>query len=550
MLNGKPLFQVGPLDQGFWPDGLYTAPTDEALRYDIEITKKLGFNMTRKHVKVEPDRWYYWCDKLGLLVWQDMPSGDNKTRRIAKTIRVGTRVAWSTACSNHPSIVMWVVFNEGWGQFDTERLTGHVKQLDPTRLVNNASGWTDKKAGDVLDIHVYPGPARTDADSARAGVLGEFGGLGLGIDGHTWEKKTWGYQGTANGQELTSRYQSLLRDTWELNKAKGIERRGLHADHGRRNRSQRPIDLRPRHYQGRTGAKRPPPTGAVLRSCSPLAATSERQPQTWQYTFDKPADDWVQPAFDTAKWKTGPGGFGTKITPGAIVGTVWDTPDIWLRREFEVPDRKLEEVIARLHHDEDVTVYVNGVKAVELKEYTSAYGEQTIGADGLAALKPGKNVLAVHCHQTGGGQFIDVGLAELIPLANLAGKGNNPWTSLFDGKSLGKWKSTDFAGHNEVEVKDGRIVLNFGSELTGITWTGELPRMNYEIKLDAMRVDGTDFFCGLTFPVGDLPCSFIVGGWGAGWSDCRASMAKTPPATKRRSTSIFRKGAGIASASG
>ncbi len=157
VLNGEPLFQVGPLDQGFWPDGLYTAPTDEALRYDIEITKKLGFNMTRKHVKVEPERWYYWCDKLGLLVWQDMPSGDNKTPESQKQyeLELDRMIAGRR---NHPSIVMWVVFNEGWGQFDTERLTAHVKQLDPTRLANNASGWTDKQAGDVLDIHVYPGP--------------------------------------------------------------------------------------------------------------------------------------------------------------------------------------------------------------------------------------------------------------------------------------------------------------------------------------------------------------------------------------------------------
>ena len=202
MLNGKPFFQVGPLDQGFWPDGLYTAPTDEALRYDIEITKKLGFNMTRKHVKVEPDRWYYWCDKLGLLVWQDMPSGDNKTPESQKQYELELD-RMIDGRRNHPSIMMWVVFNEGWGQFDTARLTGHVKGLDPTRLVSNASGWTDKKAGDVHDIHVYPGPGAPDADSTRAGVLGEFGGLGLGVDGHTWDKKTWGYQGTANGQELT-----------------------------------------------------------------------------------------------------------------------------------------------------------------------------------------------------------------------------------------------------------------------------------------------------------------------------------------------------------
>jgi hypothetical protein len=511
-LNGEALFQVGPLDQGFWPDGLYTAPTDEALRYDVEVTKQLGFNMTRKHVKVEPDRWYYWCDKLGLLVWQDMPSGDNKTPESHKQyeLELDQMVAGRR---NHPSIVLWVVFNEGWGQFDTERLTQHTKQLDPSRLVSNASGWTDMKVGDVMDIHSYPGPAAPDPESARAGVLGEFGGLGLAVNGHTWEQKTWGYQGTKNTDELTSRYQSLLRDAWALQESKGMsaavytqitdvetEANGLLTY----DREVFKVD--------RKRAK------AANRGRFPelrmLAATSERQPQTWSYVFAQPGENWAQPGFDASAWKSGPGGFGTKITPGAVVGTVWDTADIWLRREFDVPDRKFEEVVVRLHHDEDVTVYLNGVKVLELKDYTSQYGEQPLSSEGLAALKPGKNVLAVHCHQTGGGQYLDVGLAELLPLAQAPGK--KPWVSLFDGKSLGKWKPTDFAGHSDVEVKDGQLVLSFGSELTGVTWTGELPRMNYEIALDAMRVDGSDFFCGLTFPVGDSPCSLIVGGWGGG----------------------------------
>ena len=157
LLNGKFVMQVGPLDQGFWPDGIYTAPTDEALRSDIEMEKKLGFNMVRKHVKVEPDRWYYWADKLGLMVWQDMPSGNNKTDESRKQFETELEKLIETH-HNHPSIIMWVVFNEGWGQYDTERLTAWVKKLDPTRLVNNASGWTDKKAGDVLDIHHYPQP--------------------------------------------------------------------------------------------------------------------------------------------------------------------------------------------------------------------------------------------------------------------------------------------------------------------------------------------------------------------------------------------------------
>src|SRR5207302_1595686 len=163
MLNGKFVFQVGPLDQGFWPDGLYTAPTDEALRYDIEITKKLGFNMTRKHVKVEPDRWYYWCDKLGLLVWQDMPSGDRsvadgkadmvRTPESARQYELELK-RMIDGLHNHPCVVMWVVFNEGWGQFDTARITNWTKKYDPTRLVNCASGWNDRNVGDVHDIHV------------------------------------------------------------------------------------------------------------------------------------------------------------------------------------------------------------------------------------------------------------------------------------------------------------------------------------------------------------------------------------------------------------
>lgn len=221
LLNGKPYFHVGPLDQGFWPDGIYTAPTDAALRYDLEITKELGFTMTRKHVKVEPARWYYWADRLGLLVWQDMPSGNNRTP--AARLQFETELDRLIATHrHHPSIVMWVVFNEGWGQYDTERLTAHVKETDPTRLVNNASGWTDRKAGDVLDVHSYPRPAAPDAESFRAGVLGEFGGLGLQIPGHTWQKEHWGYKGMADADELTSTYEEFLRAVGSLRWTAGL----------------------------------------------------------------------------------------------------------------------------------------------------------------------------------------------------------------------------------------------------------------------------------------------------------------------------------------
>jgi len=210
LLNGKPLFHFGPLDQGFWPDGLYTAPTDEALRYDIEVTKKLGMNMARKHVKVEPDRWYYWCDKLGLLVWQDMPSGNNKGPEGQANFRRELK-AVVEAFSNHPSIVMWVPFNEGWGQHDTEQIVASIKKWDPTRLVNNASGWADRKVGDVHDIHRYPGPGTSPVEEGRAVVLGEFGGLGLPISGHTWQQeKNWGYRSFDNREALSDGYVALL----------------------------------------------------------------------------------------------------------------------------------------------------------------------------------------------------------------------------------------------------------------------------------------------------------------------------------------------------
>ena len=232
LLNNKPYFQFGPLDQGFWPDGLYTAPTDQALRYDIEMTKKLGFNLARKHVKIEPDRWYYWCDKLGLLVWQDMPSGDKYIRDRDPDI---TRSPESAAefeteltalierHKNHPCIVMWVPYNEGWGQWDTARIVDLVKNADPTRLVDNTSGWADRGVGDVNDMHKYPGPGAPEPEEKRAIVLGEFGGLGLPIHGHTWQaEKNWGYRSYTNSESLTTAYLDLVAKLFPLIKEKGL----------------------------------------------------------------------------------------------------------------------------------------------------------------------------------------------------------------------------------------------------------------------------------------------------------------------------------------
>ncbi|RRN77290.1 beta-galactosidase, partial [Pseudoxanthomonas sp. SGD-10] len=221
-LNNKDYFQFGPLDQGWWPDGLYTAPTDEALVYDIKKTKDFGFNMIRKHVKVEPARWYTHCDRLGILVWQDMPNGDKSPQwqnrnyfNGSELIRGGQseanfRKEWKDIMDyliSYPSIVTWVPFNEAWGQFKTEEITNWTKTYDPSRLVNPASGGNHYRTGDMLDLHNYPGPELYLYDAERATVLGEYGGIGLPLSGHLWQTdKNWGYIQFKDSKEVTDEY--------------------------------------------------------------------------------------------------------------------------------------------------------------------------------------------------------------------------------------------------------------------------------------------------------------------------------------------------------
>ena len=231
-LNNKNLFQYGPLDQGWWPDGLYTAPTDEALLYDIVKTKDWGFNMIRKHVKVEPARWYYHCDKEGILVWQDMPSGDMGNQWAPHTYNGGTDKERSSAsianyyqewkeimdlCVSHPSVVVWVPFNEAWGQFDTEKVAEWTKNYDPSRLVNPASGGNHRACGDILDLHNYPGPSMFLFDPQRVTVLGEYGGIGLPLENHLWwNKRNWGYVQFKNSDEVTAEYVKYANELKEM----------------------------------------------------------------------------------------------------------------------------------------------------------------------------------------------------------------------------------------------------------------------------------------------------------------------------------------------
>ncbi|MEH7333918.1 PA14 domain-containing protein [Neobacillus drentensis] len=204
LLNGEFIFQMGPLDQGYWPESGLTAPTEDALKFDIEKTKDLGFNMIRKHIKVEPERWYYWADKMGMIVWQDMPSMDGAVDYRQQYEHEFNEMIQERY--NHPSIFLWTVFNEGWGQYDTVRVTKWVESLDPTRLVSNASGWTDAGVGDVLDWHTYTAPRSPQVEDKRIAVIGEYGGLGLATPGHEWGTTGWNYVMMKDKEEVTNTY--------------------------------------------------------------------------------------------------------------------------------------------------------------------------------------------------------------------------------------------------------------------------------------------------------------------------------------------------------
>jgi hypothetical protein len=435
LLNNQPLFQYGTLDQGWWPDGLYTAPTDEALRFDIEITKKYGFNMIRKHVKVEPARWYYWCDKLGMLVWQDMPSGDKHAKWNPFGDNNGTEMTRSTEsmenynrewknimdfCKPFPSIVAWVPFNEGWGQSNTVEVTKWTKEYDPTRLVNPASGGNDFPVGDIVDYHRYPGPFAPKTEPTRAAVLGEYGGLGLPLKGLTWQdEKNWGYRSFTSKEALTEAYLDLIDKLQPMIDGDGlagaiytqttdveIEVNGLLTYD--RSVEKLPVAVLAEAHKRLWEPSAPKTTVTLL-------PTADSTPAEWRYTTEKPADNWFTVDFNASGWKSGTSGFGEPSTPGSRVNTNWKTPDIWLRRTFDVQAVPEGELRLRVHHDEDAEIYLNGVLIKKVTGYITNYASLRLPADARKLLKTGTNTLAVHCNQKGGGQYIDVGFEVAVP---------------------------------------------------------------------------------------------------------------------------------------
>jgi len=291
-----------------------------------------------------------------------------------------------------------------------------IKKHDPTRLVDNASGWSDRGVGDVHDIHRYPGPAAPPVEEKRAAVLGEFGGLGLPVKGHTWQdEKNWGYRSYKTRDELTDAYVALLENLRsliggglsaavytqttdveiEVNGLMTYDRAMIKMDADKAAAANRRLYL-------------PPP---IVKTVVP---TSQSKGQQWRYTMSEPADGWELKDFDDSAWKKGTGGFGTVGTPGAMVRTEWKGSDIWLRREFRLKDTRLNRPYLMIHHDEDAQVYVNGKLVAKLEGYTTGYVRVALDEKGWAVLSEGPNCLAAHCHQTGGGQYIDVGLVDVI----------------------------------------------------------------------------------------------------------------------------------------
>ncbi len=440
LLNNQVLFQMGPLDQGFWPDGIYTAPTDAALAYDIQMEKALGFNMVRKHIKVERQRWYYWADKLGIMVWQDMPSVNSYTgnpQPVDGTQFIAEMKAMVTNHWNTPSIVMWVTFNEGQGQTgtgavgqsNTVYVVQQVENLDPSRLVNEASGWDHFGSGDVLDYHSYPDPGNPKS-ATQAAVDGEFGGIAWHVSGHLWNtaQAGTGYLMAGSTNEIATLYDGYINEAVNFKSAAngGLnaavyteitdvenECNGLMTYDRLMKADMTKINL----------SNQKAITGALY--LTDVFPTSKNAGRTWSYTNNNsgtiPAN-WYATNFTPTGWSSGLAGFGSGAVPGATMRTTWSTTNIWLRSQFTVGNLKASDIgnlVFNCYHDEDCEIYINGVLAASATGYTTSYALLPMNAAGQAALiLNGTNQIAVHCHQTTGGQFIDVGIAIQNMTAN------------------------------------------------------------------------------------------------------------------------------------
>ena len=509
MLNNEFLFQTGPLDQGFWPDGIYTAPSDSAIQFDLETIKSLGFNLIRKHIKVEPLRWYYWCDKLGLLVWQDMPSmnsyiggghivPDTENAAFLRELQAMVQNHW-----NSPAIISWVLFNEWQGSHDESSLVPQVKQWDNSRLVNVGSGGPDYNLGDIHDWHSYPPPACPSPQGVQALVCGEYGGIGYYQQGHIWSEGN-PYQTVNSYSQLLNTYTQYADMLIDLKCSRGLNA-GVYTQ----------ITDVEGELNGLMTYDRKVLKGNIedfyavnqrvineYRYYTSVVSTSETSPQSWKYTVTQPPISWMTVTFNDSSWNSGYGGFGTNGTPGAIVRTTWNTGDIWMRRKFTLSADVLngdQTLMLRIHHDEDCEVYINGVLATSLSGYVNDYGYYSMSSAAKAALIPGgENAMAVHCHQTSGGQYIDVGIATMRAEQNNTGIENavkkkirvypNPTHNQLIIEN-GDWKMDDLKIYNTA----GKIVNSKWLNSTSID-ISSLPAGIYFLKWKTGNFQDTQVF--------------------------------------------------------
>jgi hypothetical protein len=437
-LNNEVLFNFGPLDQGWWPGGLYTAAVDDALKYDIQVTRSLGFNTARKHTKVEPARWYYWCDVLGLMVWQDMPRcagglDPYATQDVERPYAQEEifRREWEAiikAFRHFPSIIAWVPFNEGWGQFKTNEIMDWTKKLDTTRLVDGPSGWTDFGGGEMLDIHQYPGPGIPPLQKNRAVVLGEFGGLKYAAPGHLWQDTSnWGYQETESLKDLNNTYEQLISRLAPL-VSKGIaaaiytQTSDVEAEvNGLMTYDRKIVKLDTSRASGL--AERLYNPSDVFRFILPSGEQDDSI--LWKYTLDPPGPGWHAEDFGDTSWRTGLAGFGHRGRHRNFRDrSPWDTAGIWLRRDFEMEDLPAGKLYLNiLSYHAVSTVYVNGRKLGVYAPTENFYGMTDFNVDLQQLLRTGKNTISVYSYSKdppvdlNSGQkqqFIDAGIIEVL----------------------------------------------------------------------------------------------------------------------------------------
>lgn len=422
-LNNEKIYMLGTLDQGWWPDGLLTPPSEEAMIYDIQFLKDSGFNMMRKHIKREPMRYYYLCDKMGIMLWQDMVSGPGDVNARYGMYRHELK-EMIDFLQPIPSIVVWVPYNEGWGEqkaFMANATLTWTMQYDKTRLVDGPSGWTDYGVGNTKDMHNYPGPGMFPLMDNRISVLGEFGGLGLFIPDHVWAaNKGWGYVSDKSTEESFNRYSSLME------RLSHLASRGLAAsvytqttDVEVENNGLMTYDRKIDKY-GRANLKKL--HDAVYAGINKYY-TDKVLMETglvWKYTHEQPADNWMKPDFNMDSWKEGKAGFGNETIikdnkEHAKVKTKWETSNIWLRREFDWDGKDFNLAALNIFYDEDPVIYLNGEQIAQFKGWNSNYAPMDIDTNTFKkALKKGKNVLAVSCKNASGGAYFDMGITLAI----------------------------------------------------------------------------------------------------------------------------------------